>query len=112
MEKGYSCIDFTSAPGYSHVLAAMDKCFIYFFFDLFVVCYGSWFDHVLSWWKHKDDPNVLLLKYEDMKKVRRTQVTFFFSSIFVIVTSGRAGERSKVKRTRKTTAPNRRAEHA
>ena len=80
LEKGYSCIDFTSALGYSHVLAAMDKCFIYVF-DLFVVCYGSWFDHVLSWWKHKDDPNVLLLKYEDMKKVRRTQVTFFFKYV-------------------------------
>ena len=30
--------------------------------------FGSWFDHVLGWWKHKDDPNVLFLKYEDMKK--------------------------------------------
>ena len=32
------------------------------------VGYGSWFDHVLGWWAHKDDPNVLFLKYEDMKK--------------------------------------------
>ena len=23
---------------------------------------------MLEWWKHKDDPNVLFLKYEDMKK--------------------------------------------
>ncbi|RMX49334.1 hypothetical protein pdam_00014438 [Pocillopora damicornis] len=30
--------------------------------------YGPWFDHVLSWWKHKDDPDVLILKYEDMKE--------------------------------------------
>lgn len=29
---------------------------------------GLWFDHVLEWWKHKDDSNVLFLKYEDMKK--------------------------------------------
>ncbi len=29
---------------------------------------GDWFDHVLEWWKHKDDPNVLFLKFEDMKK--------------------------------------------
>ena len=29
-----------------------------------------WFDHVLGWWKHKDDPNILILKYEEMKKVR------------------------------------------
>ena len=32
------------------------------------VSYGSYFDHVLSWWPHKDDDNVLILKYEDMKK--------------------------------------------
>ena len=30
--------------------------------------YGSWFDHVLGWWKHKDSPNILFIKYEDMKK--------------------------------------------
>ena len=29
---------------------------------------GLWFDHVLEWWKHKDNSNVLFLKYEDMKK--------------------------------------------
>ena len=28
--------------------------------------FGSWFDHVLEWWKHKDDRNVLFLKYEDI----------------------------------------------
>ncbi len=30
--------------------------------------FGDYFDHVLSWWAHKDDCNVLFLKYEDMKK--------------------------------------------
>ena len=25
--------------------------------------------YVLGWWKHKDDPNVLFLKYEDLHKV-------------------------------------------
>ena len=29
--------------------------------------FGGWFDHVLGWWKHKDVPNILLIKYEDMK---------------------------------------------
>ncbi|XP_072163327.1 sulfotransferase 1C2-like [Diadema setosum] len=29
---------------------------------------GSWFDSVLYWWKKRDEPNVLFLKYEDMKK--------------------------------------------
>ena len=32
------------------------------------VSFGSYFDHVLSWWAHKDDDNVFILKYEDMKK--------------------------------------------
>lgn len=29
---------------------------------------GDWFDHVLSWWKHKDAQNILYLKYEDLSK--------------------------------------------
>ncbi|XP_070549801.1 sulfotransferase 1B1-like [Ptychodera flava] len=32
------------------------------------VCYGDWFNHVLEWWDHKDDSNILFLKYEDLKK--------------------------------------------
>ena len=38
---------------------------------LYVVLGGVWFDHVLSWWKHRDDPNILFLKYEDRIKVRK-----------------------------------------
>ena len=38
------------------------------------VGYGSWFDHVLGWWAHKDDPNVLFIKYEDMKRDLRGSV--------------------------------------
>ena len=30
--------------------------------------YGNYFDHLLSWWSHRDDENVLFMKYEDMKK--------------------------------------------
>ena len=30
--------------------------------------YGDYFDHVLSWHRYKDHPNVLTVKYEDMKK--------------------------------------------
>ena len=29
---------------------------------------GDYFDHVLGWWKHREVDNILLLKYEDMKK--------------------------------------------
>ncbi|XP_015777139.1 PREDICTED: estrogen sulfotransferase-like isoform X1 [Acropora digitifera] len=42
-----------------------------FFVDLFIegdVPYSKWNDHVLSWWKHREDPNVLFLKYEEMQK--------------------------------------------
>ena len=41
------------------------------FFKLFMddkTYFGSWFDHVLEWWKHRDDPNVLFFKYEDIHK--------------------------------------------
>lgn len=40
-----------------------------FFRSAYTVLYGSWFDNVLSWWKHKDDSSILFLKYEEMKKV-------------------------------------------
>ncbi|KAL9974589.1 hypothetical protein ACROYT_G011642 [Oculina patagonica] len=42
-----------------------------FYAKLFIegnVGYNLWNDHVLGWWKHKDDPNVLFLTYEDFKK--------------------------------------------
>ena len=41
-------------------------------FQLFMdgkLTFGSYFDHVLPWWKaSKDNDNILFLKYEDMKK--------------------------------------------
>lgn len=33
--------------------------------------WGSWFDHVREWWKHKDSPNLLFIKYEEMIKCPR-----------------------------------------
>jgi len=42
-----------------------------YFFTCFTdgeIPYGSWFDHVLGWWRHRDDNNVLFVKYEDLKK--------------------------------------------
>ena len=40
------------------------------------VSYGHWSDHVLGWWRHRDDPNVLFLKYEDLIKVRLQFIVF------------------------------------
>lgn len=40
------------------------------FFDLFCkgeTDFGSYFDHLLSWYEHRDDSNVLFMHYEDMK---------------------------------------------
>jgi hypothetical protein len=39
------------------------------FFDLFMqgkVKGGSWFEHVRGWWQHRNDANVLFLRYEDL----------------------------------------------
>ena len=38
-------------------------------FLLCAVGWNFWNDHVLGWWKQKDDPNVLFLKYEDLHKL-------------------------------------------
>ncbi|KAH7962868.1 hypothetical protein HPB52_018403 [Rhipicephalus sanguineus] len=41
------------------------------FVDAFVrgkATYGDYFDHLLSWYDHRNDPNVLFLTYEDLKK--------------------------------------------
>ncbi|KAL9974593.1 hypothetical protein ACROYT_G011646 [Oculina patagonica] len=42
-----------------------------FYAKLFIegnVVWNCWNDHVLDWWKHKDERNVLFLKYEDLQK--------------------------------------------
>ncbi|OCR00393.1 hypothetical protein BCD67_12830 [Oscillatoriales cyanobacterium USR001] len=39
------------------------------------VPYGSYFDHVLEWWAHRNDENVLFLKYEDLKKAPVEYIT-------------------------------------
>jgi hypothetical protein len=39
------------------------------FFELFLhgkLAFGDYFDHLLGWLPHLNDPNVLFLKYEDM----------------------------------------------
>ncbi|XP_028405216.1 estrogen sulfotransferase-like [Dendronephthya gigantea] len=36
--------------------------------------YASYFEHFISWWKHRNDPNVLFLFYEEMKEDLETAV--------------------------------------
>lgn len=45
--------------------------------DLFfgVVSWGSYFDHALTWEKKMDDPNVMIITYEDMKQVDPKDLT-------------------------------------
>ena len=38
------------------------------------VSFGSWWDHVPEWWAQRDEPNVLFLKYEDIKKDLKANV--------------------------------------
>jgi hypothetical protein len=35
---------------------------------------GSYFDWVLTWWRHRHEPNVLVLLYEDMKRDIKSNV--------------------------------------
>jgi hypothetical protein len=41
------------------------------FFERFLTgktAFGSWFAHVESWWRHRSDPNVLFLTYEELSR--------------------------------------------
>ncbi len=39
------------------------------------VDFGDFFDHVLSWWPHRNEDNVLFLMFEDIKKDPRAAIT-------------------------------------
>ncbi|PIK58211.1 putative sulfotransferase 1C2A [Apostichopus japonicus] len=36
--------------------------------------HGDWFEHNIYWWERRNEPNVLFIKYEDMKKDLRASV--------------------------------------
>ena len=39
----------------------------FFLFSSASIIFGNWCDHVLDWWKNRDAPNILFVKYEDMQ---------------------------------------------
>ena len=48
------------------------------FLDKFIegdVIFGAFYNHFLSWWCHRDSPNILLLSYEQMKRDLSSVVT-------------------------------------
>ena len=48
------------------------------FFEYFLVgrvSFGDYFDHVLGWWAHRNDNNVLFIKFEDLKRDPVTIIT-------------------------------------
>lgn len=52
-------------PGYKFASGTFDA-----FFECFLdgaVDYGDYFDHLTSWWNHRNDSNVIFLTYEGMK---------------------------------------------
>lgn len=55
-----------SIPGYRFVDGLFDD-----YFELFIdglIDFGDYFDMTLSWYEHRNDPNVLFLTYEELKK--------------------------------------------
>ena len=36
--------------------------------------YGGWLNHILGWYEHRDSPNILFVKYEDMVKEQHKSV--------------------------------------
>jgi hypothetical protein len=36
---------------------------------------GDWYDHVLSWWQHRDADNILFIRYEDLREDFEATVT-------------------------------------
>ncbi|KAJ6660573.1 hypothetical protein lerEdw1_017570 [Lerista edwardsae] len=47
---------------------------IYLFLSPSVVAFGSWYDHVKSWWEKRNDHPMLYLLYEDMKENPKREI--------------------------------------
>lgn len=47
------------------------------FFDMFVegnVDFGNYFDHLMSWYSHRNEPNVMFITYEELKSNTRGSI--------------------------------------
>ncbi|XP_071033358.1 sulfotransferase ssu-1 [Parasteatoda tepidariorum] len=59
-------------PGYQFTGGDFDD-----FFELFIegkTDFGDYFDTLLSWYEHRNDPNVLFITYEQLKKDTKTYI--------------------------------------
>ncbi|XP_065294475.1 sulfotransferase ssu-1-like [Dermacentor albipictus] len=70
------CVSFyhhtKSIPAYRFAQQPFDK-----FFDMFVegkVDFGDYFDHLTSWYEHRNDANVLFITYEELQTDRRAGI--------------------------------------
>lgn len=64
------CVSFyyhtKNIPDYNFQNGTFDE-----FFEMFIegkVDFGDYFDHLTSWFEHRNDPNILFLTYEDLKR--------------------------------------------
>eukprot|EP01104_Vermistella_antarctica_P004341 TRINITY_DN14811_c0_g1_i1.p2 TRINITY_DN14811_c0_g1~~TRINITY_DN14811_c0_g1_i1.p2 ORF type:complete len:360 (+),score=94.48 TRINITY_DN14811_c0_g1_i1:118-1197(+) len=71
------------------------------FFDIYMkgdVDFGTWWEHVLGWWnRSKNDPNVLLLYYSDMKRDLNAQVRRIAEFLDVEGRTGQAVSDEKIE---------------
>lgn len=59
-------------PGYYFTEGTFDD-----FFEVFItgeLDFGDYFDHLLSWYEHRHEPNILFLTYEEMKADPRATI--------------------------------------
>ncbi|XP_064484601.1 sulfotransferase ssu-1-like [Ornithodoros turicata] len=70
------CVSFyyhtKNIPAYLFETGTFDE-----FFEMFMkgeVDFGDYFDHLMSWYPHRNDPNVFFLTYEDLKKDPRSWI--------------------------------------
>jgi len=49
------------------------------------VCFAPFWSHILSFWKRRDEPNILFLKFEDLKQVSESQYLHFCEKLYIYI---------------------------